>query len=118
MEIVETNLKQVNEKEVKFNYIYRLVKSDMSIHIKDQLSLIQTYGIEVERQDMVNGVMVNLERDCVKSISPQRYKVHDLLKLLYNNNVSPVHLIDVLGEYIDKYIEDFDKEMGEIVSYY
>lgn len=116
MEIVETNLKQVVEKEVKYNYIYRLIKSGMSVYIKNQLTLIQTYGIEIERQDVVDGVTVILERDCVKSISPQRHKVHELLKMLYDNNVSPVHLIDVLGEYIDSYVEDFDKEMRETVS--
>lgn len=116
MEIVETNLKQVSESEVKYNYIYRLIKSGMSVYIKNELTLIQTYGIEVERQDVVDGVIVRLERDCVKSISPQRHKVHGLLKILYDNNVSPVHLIDVLGEYIDRYVDDFDKEMGEIVS--
>ncbi|AWZ47630.1 DUF6514 family protein [Hathewaya limosa] len=117
MEIVESVSKHISENEVKHNYIYRLVKSEMSLYIESELSVIQTYGIEVERQDVINGTLVNIERDCIKSISPQRYKVHNLLKILYNHDVSPIHLVDILGEYIDSYVSDFDKDMESICSY-
>ena len=57
----------------------------------------------------MNGQEINnIERDSVEYISPALYKVNSLLSLLYNNNVSPVHLVDVIGEYVDEYVEDFD----------
>ncbi|MFX0549416.1 DUF6514 family protein [Hathewaya histolytica] len=116
MIIVESVSKHVSGENIKHNYIYRLVRSDISLYIQSELSQIQTYGIEVERQDIKDGKIINLERDCVKSISPQRYKVHDLLKILYSNDVSPIHLIEVLGEYIDEYIADFDKCLKDTSS--
>ncbi|WP_185903767.1 DUF6514 family protein [Hathewaya massiliensis] len=117
MIIVESISKHVEKDDLKYNYIYRLVRSDMSLYIKSELAQIQTYGIEVERQDVVEGRLINIERDCIKSISPQRYKVHELLKILYTNNVSPIHLVEVLGEYIDEYISDFDKYLKDTSSY-
>jgi len=38
------------------------------------------------------------------------------MKLLNDNIVSPVHLIDIIGEYIDEYISDFDKELNGIAN--
>lgn len=103
------------------NYIYRLTKNNVSISLgadpPDADSMeIQTYGIEIERQDMVEDCIVNIERENVKSISPYRHKVHDLLKLLYDNCVSPVHLVEILGEYIDEYILDFNESLKEIAT--
>ncbi|SHJ94041.1 hypothetical protein SAMN02745248_01363 [Hathewaya proteolytica DSM 3090] len=111
MEIIETILKQVIDNEVKYNYIYRLIKSETSLYIKDQLTVVDTYGIEVERQDVVNGTIVNIERDCVKTISPKMEKVANLMELISENNTSPIHLVYVLGEYIDSYVEDFTRDI-------
>ena len=27
--------------------------------------------------------------------------------MLYENQVSPIHLIDIIGEYVDEYVNDF-----------
>ena len=35
---------------------------------------LQSYGIEIERQDIIKGSIINIERDYVKNISCQRYK--------------------------------------------
>ena len=32
---------------------------------------------------------------------------HDL-DLVYKYQVSPVHLVDILGEYVDQYVSDFN----------
>ncbi|WP_407644975.1 DUF6514 family protein [Clostridium polyendosporum] len=50
------------------------------------------------------------------SISPQRHKVHNLLKMIYDNGVSPRHLIDILGEYVDTYVIDFDVALARTVN--
>jgi hypothetical protein len=112
--IVESIIRNEILDDMKKNYFYRLTKNKVSICIGDGTMDVQSYGIEIERQDIVNGSIVNIERDSVKSISPHRHKVHSLLKLLYDNCVSPVHLIDILGDYIDEYIVDFDEALKEI----
>lgn len=99
--------------EGEFNYSYRIIKDKVIFSEYDRLE-IQTYGIEVERQDIVEGKIVKIERDIVERISPHRHKVHNLLKMLYDNLVSPLHLVDILGEYIDDYITDFDEILKDI----
>lgn len=112
--VVENLIRTESREDVNHIYLYRLLKGNINITYGVDTIEVQSYGIEIERQDMINGNVVNIERDCIKSISPKRHKVHNLLKLLYDNNVSPIHLIDVLGEYIDEYIVDFDKGIKDI----
>lgn len=117
MMIVESMIKNEVTEDIKRNYFYRLTKDRVTLSIDGENVEVQSYGIEIERQDVVNGSIVNIERESIKSISPHRHKVHNLLKLLCENCVSPVHLIDILGEYIDEYIIDFDEALKEISAY-
>jgi hypothetical protein len=116
MMVVESLNRSMNREEVTCNYFYRLIKGQASLVINGEKMTVQTYGIEIERQDVREGEIVNIERDSVSSISPQRHKVHNLLRLLYDHEVSPIHLIDVIGEYVDEYIIDFDMVSNSEVS--
>lgn len=116
MLVVENLVRSTEEENVEYNYYYRLLKDQVTLNYGGESLEVQSYGIEIERQDKIDGNIVNIERDYVKCISPQRHKVHKLLKLLYNNSVSPFHLIDILGDYIDDYIIDFDKELMNIAT--
>ncbi|HBC96706.1 MAG TPA: hypothetical protein DC034_07940 [Clostridium sp.] len=98
----------------KYAYFYRMLKKSISIPCRNEFIQVQSYGIEVERQDILNNKLVNVERECIENISPERYKVHKLLKLLYDHQVSPIHLVDVIGDYVDEYILDFDKQINYI----
>ncbi|AYD39375.1 hypothetical protein D4Z93_01985 [Clostridium fermenticellae] len=116
--MVIESLVKVNEFEgIKYNYIYKLLKDKVMITYKKQALELECYGIEIERQDLKDNKIINSEKDFVKNISPQKYKVYNLLKMLYNNGVSPIHLIDVLGEYIDEYIIDFDDKINMCINY-
>lgn len=86
--------------KTKMVYNYRLIK-------EDYLSG-QAYGIEVERQDFVEGVLIKIERDEIRKISNVKDKVEDLLKIIHRNKVSPIHIVDILGEYVDNYVIDFN----------
>lgn len=92
-------------------YFYRLIKNNLNIICDWDIIPVQSYGIEIERQDMLNDKLVDIYRDSVKNISPNRYKVHNLLKLLYTREVSPIHLVDVIGDYVDEYAMDFDEQI-------
>ena len=116
MIVIENLSKRVTENDAKHNYFYRLVKSEISVLTNGEFTPVQAFGIEIERQDIVDDVVVFIERDCVKNISPQRYKVKSLIKMLYDNTVSPIHMIDILGEYIDEYIADFDEVLKNIAT--
>lgn len=100
MKIVESLSLAIENKGKKIMYFYRLTQC--------QTKTGQTFGIEVERQDLREDVLVNIERDSVDIISTKEDKVRSILELLYKNNVSPIHLIDVIGSYVDECIEDFN----------
>ena len=116
MIVIENLCKKVTDDNVKHNYFYRLVKSEMSVSMYDEPTKVQAYGIEIERQDIIDDVVVFIERDCVENISPQRHKIKNLMKVLYDNTVSPIHMIDILGDYIDEYISDFDEVLKNIAT--
>lgn len=92
--------RQINDVEMKYTY---------SI-IKETYHDVQAYGIRVERIDVRNGEIINKEEDEVRYISTQRHKVKGLLNLLYKNEVSPIHLIDIVGQYVDEWVSDFDED--------
>lgn len=114
--IVECFSRSESVEETTYNYYYRMVKGQVSFPSFGDRIVVQSYGIEIERQDVCNGAVINIERDCISSISPQRHKVHNLLKLLYDKAVSPMHLVDVLGEYVDEYIIDFDNDIPNMAT--
>lgn len=109
MIVVECIVKSESYENVVYHYSYRLLKEKVSISLSDSVIEMQSYGIEIERQDVIEGSIQNIERDYIKNISPQQQKVHKLLKMLSDNLVSPIHLIDIVGNYMDDYILDFDQ---------
>lgn len=114
MVVVESLVRSENEEDIKRKYYYRMVKNEIKLTLNDTPQIVQCYGIEVERHDIVNDKITNIERDIIEKISPYRYKVHSLLKILFENAVSPLHLVDVLSECVDDYTMDFDKILSEI----
>ena len=107
MEVIESLSKIEAFEEMKCKYFYRLIKSSFATTRHNEKVEVACFGIEVERHDLVNNCITRIERQSIEKISPYRYKVHNLLKFINDNAVSPIHLIDVLGEYADKYILDF-----------
>lgn len=61
-----------------------------------------TYGLEVEKQDFIEDQLNKIERESLPIISTERNKVQAMFELLYKNVVSPIHVIDILGEEIDE----------------
>ena len=83
----------------RYEYSYRLVKTDYRNMV--------AYGIEIERMDFNDENLINIERECINKISPVYNKVENMVDLLYKYRVSPIHLVDVLGETIDECVMDF-----------
>ena len=100
MEIEECLNTTIDFDDRKINYSYRLTKR--LFHSED------VYGIEVERQDIKFGKLVKIERDSIEVVSKNRAKANELLELLFNNEVSPIHLVDIISPYVeDGYVDEF-----------
>ncbi|MBW6411454.1 DUF6514 family protein [Clostridium weizhouense] len=107
MEVLEeyTSVNQNN----KYKYNYRLTKSIYRGRIG--------YGIEIQSQNSIEDNDTDCEQDRVELVSIHRHKVKKILMKLYNNEVSPIHLIDVIGEYVDEHVYEFDVgEQSEVIN--
>ena len=47
MIVIENLSKRVTENDVKYNYFYRLVKSEVSVLTNGEVTLVQAFGIAV-----------------------------------------------------------------------
>lgn len=99
MKIVQ-NLNIVrNYDNLRHDYQYRIIET--------KYNEVNTYGIEIERKDFNNYVLINIERNSIEKISYYLEKVRELLSILYKNEVSPIHLVDIIGEKVDEYVSEF-----------
>lgn len=108
MEVVEILKKKVEMPDKVYEYEYRLIRGEFIVYHECENIKIQSYGIEVERKDVEDNKVINIERDNIKNISNNKDKVHKLMEILYNNIVSPIHFIEVLGLQVDECVSDFD----------
>ena len=53
-------------------------------------------------------LVVNSIEERVDIISKKKDLVQNLLDLLYKNQVSPIHLIDIIGETVDNCVFEFN----------
>ena len=95
MKIKKTLSKLVSFDDRESKYIYRIIENT----VKNRQAF--------ERQDLNCGEVINLERDTINIVASNEKKAEDILVLLFNNLVSPIHLIDVVGEYSDLCVNDF-----------
>ncbi len=84
---------------IRYDYDYRVIQTKYNGE--------DIYGIEIERRDFNNDILINVERDSIHKISCHIEKVKELLSILYKNEVSPIHLIDVIGDKVDEYVSEF-----------
>ena len=102
MKIVKEIIKKMQTEELEYIYSYRLTAI--------QLGGKEIFGVEIERADYLDYELVNIERDCVEKISYDVLKVSVLFDIISENIVSPIHLIDVIGDKIDSCIEEINEE--------
>lgn len=100
MNIAEEYVCKSDSDQGEFNYCYRLTKSTYKG--------VPVYGIEIERKDYIGVKNINIERDSIDMISYEEHRAKDILKILYRNKLSPIHLVDVVGVYADKFSYEAD----------
>lgn len=87
---------KINEREMQ--YVYRLLLKDYNNK--------KVYGLEVERRDISNNQVINIERESIEEVSIVKDRVKEMIDILYNGIVSPIHVVDILGEEIDKCVAE------------
>ncbi|SEF60588.1 hypothetical protein SAMN05660865_00604 [Caloramator fervidus] len=94
-------------------YRYYLVETSKLINFKDKYVNVVGYGICITSEQVKDEGNILLEEEMIEFISPYKNKVEDLIDKLAKNQVSPVHLIDVVGELCDRWVDDFEKDLNE-----
>lgn len=107
MDFIEEYTSINNENDVEFRYYYRLIE----VNYKG----LAAYGIEIERDDFIDFKNINLEKEKIEMVSPNINKVKQILFDLYRNQVSPIHLIDIIGTYVDEHVNEFDFEIKDLI---
>lgn len=95
-------------------YKYFLLESEIEVMCQDGKTQLPCYGIEVIREDLDKGSVCAIVQDRIERVSSYKYKVAQLIKKLYINLVSPVHLIEIAGPFADEWVRDFDSEVNNI----
>ena len=94
----------------EYIYTYYLTESLKNISIEEFEVCVPSYGIGIKRQEFLGGQIIDTFEDKFDSVSPTRTKVASLIDYLIDNEVSPIHLIDVIGESVDNWIIDYEIE--------
>lgn len=100
----------------RYTYRYFLLEGMVNVEVEGECIKIPSYGIEIISEEIIDCKIVNIDGDSITCVSSNRNRVIDLIELLKINTVSPVHLIDVVGTYVDYWVEDFDNVARSILK--
>ena len=103
-------LKLIDELSRKYQVYHIIGNHEQKVMFNKYKELYKEYFKQLNTKNIINleNEMVKIERDSVNYISTHKEKVKKLFDLVSKNNVSPIHLIDVIGEYVDEYVSDFN----------
>lgn len=104
------NCKVEADEKVVYVFRYNLLE-DIKKIIVDELSInVPCYGIEIISEKIENGRLTDIYSDSLMAVSSIKEKVVNLIEFLKDNEVSPYHLVDIVGEYADEWVDDFEKD--------
>ena len=90
------------EKSIRTKYcegLERIYTYEITKQYEDN---IIEYGVEVRREDKSKAGKIKVVKNRVGSISSNKEKIEEIINILSRNEVSPIHLKDVLRDYIDR----------------
>lgn len=92
----------------EYIYTYNLLETNLNLEKENCTKTVQAYGIEIICETKEKGITYSVNKDQELYISPKMERIELLMDKFYNNNLSPIHLIEVLDEVIEEYIFEFD----------
>lgn len=97
-------------------YKYMLLECEKKIEFDNQTVKLPCFGVEIIREYIGDDNACKVERDNIECITTYKYKAVQLLKKLYENCVSPIHLVDIAGSMADDWTSDFDEQLSAIAA--
>lgn len=97
-------------------YKYFLTQSQKNIHRGSGYDKVTAYGIEATCEKALGDSITNVYADVIECISPNKEKVLELIEFLREHEVSPIHLIDIAGSFVDDCVQDFDEEVDVLMK--
>ena len=94
------------------NYRYILLECEKEIEYCGKKCLVSCFGVEIIREDVSHNSEYSTDSDRIENMTTYKYKIMQLIKKLYDNCVSPIHLIDIAGGYSDEWIDDFESQLS------
>lgn len=94
----------IEEKSIKTKYSEGVERVYTYQIISNCEENIIEYGIEARREDKSEGDIIKVEKKQIKNISSDQDRMDEIINLLSRNQVSPIHLQDILSDYIDRYV--------------
>ena len=91
----------VIEKKVTTKYIDGIERVYIYKVTQQKLDDILEYGVKATREDISKGEIVTMTENEVKYISPKKELVMGIVGILCRNEVSPIHLKEIVCEYFD-----------------
>ncbi|QCX34427.1 hypothetical protein FDN13_12360 [Caloramator sp. E03] len=100
----------------EYIYKYYVLETSKEMAINNKKYIIPCYGICIVSEVYENGNMCFSFEDSIEHLTPLLSKVLNLVEYLKNNGVSPVHLIDIAGEFVDEWVNDFDEKAYNMIG--
>ena len=116
MNIIKTLSRVKFQKNMSIKYIYGLIESKVIVSVLNDTETIKVYGIIIEMFTNIDDRLVGSEKEIAKIISPNKESVMKILTFLYENNVSPIHLFDVLNDNMDKFLDKPNIEFNYVYN--
>jgi len=91
----------VIEKKVTTKYIDGIERSYIYKVTQQKQDSILEYGVKATREDVSKGESVTIVESEVKYISPKKQVVMGIVDMLCRNEVSPIHLKEIVCDYVD-----------------
>ena len=91
----------VIEKKVTTKYIDGIERIYIYKVTQQKQDSILEYGVKATREDVSKGESVTIVESEVKYISPKKDVVMGIVDILCRNEVSPIHLKEIVCDYVD-----------------
>lgn len=91
----------VIEKKVTTKYIDGIERIYIYKVTQQKQDSILEYGVKATREDVSKGESVTIVESEVKYISPKKDVVMGIVDILCRNEVSPIHLKEIICDYVD-----------------
>ncbi len=110
------NCRIETEEEAACIFRYFLHEGTKNIYVNDSYINVPCYGIEITSEKLLKGRLVEIYSDRIDVVSSVKDKVLSLIEFLKDNEVSPIHIFDIVGDYADEWVGDFDRDAKALME--